>query len=792
MGALDHKLRRDIRGSAGILMTVVAIIAVGTGSFTGLLSIQRILQNSQRDYYRQYRFADVWIDLKKMPLTAMPHVADVPGIAAVESRVVFDVILDMRETPAPVTGRLISVPARGFDRVINGVHLVRGSGFSDSGDEEVIVGESFARAHHLQPGDRIEMILNRRKESFVIVGTAISPEYIYVIQGFGSIAPDPEHFGILYIKEDYARQTLGFRNAANQVVGQLVPGYEQDVDVMLEQMERRLAPYGVLSAISRQLQASNRFLSDEIRSLGITAMIMPSIFMFVAVMVLNVLMTRFAQGQRTIIGTLKAIGYSNWRIVEHYLSFGLIVGVAGGTLGIVLGLAIARGLMQIYKGFFQFPTFHYQVYLDLLLAGMVLSIVFAVAGTAKGVWRVLQLHPAEAMRSRPPERGGAIVLERFGPLWRRLGFRTHIALRSLFRNYGRTVTAIISTMLATAIIFAALTMRHSMSYLVEYQFERIGHSDVDLALRDARNREALYEARRLPGVQYAEPVFSLAADLRLGRASRRMSIAGLVPDHRLTTPLDDRNQPIEIPRAGLALTEKLAELLGARVGDKLELTPVLGHRLPRSVPVVSVVHEYMGLGAYADAGYLAGLVNEPPALNSIQLAVEPTRFNDLYAAVRQLPDVSGVTVRSQTKANIVDTILRTMIFSLTLIILFAGVIAFGSILNASLIEIADRTRDVATFRVLGYNPWQVAGIFFRENAMIFGAGLALGIPFGYLMVQIISRVYNTELFRMPVILSTNVTLLAAGFVSLFVLMAQWFVYRQIRQLDWLAGVQTKE
>ncbi len=789
---MDHKLWRDVRGSVGILLSVVAIIAVGVGSFTGLLSTQRILHNAQSDYYRQYRFADFWVDMKKMPLSAVPRVEHIPGVAAAESRVVYDVVLDMHDIPEPVTGRLIGVPARGFNRVINGVHLVRGSGFSDTRDEEVIIGDPFARAHHLQPGDRIEMILNRRKESFVIVGTAISPEYIYLVPSFASFAPDPEHFGILYVKERYARQILGFKDAANQIVGQLVPGYEKDVDVLLKQMDRLLAPYGVLSSVSRRLQPSNRFISDEIRSLGVTAMVMPTIFLFVAVLVLNVLMSRFAQSQRTVIGTLKALGYSNWRIVEHYLSFGLIIGAAGGFVGIGLGLSIARGLMQLYKGFFQFPRFTYHFYPDLLLAGLLISLFFAVAGTAKGVWSVLKLHPAEAMRPKPPERGGAIWLERFGRAWRLLGFRTHIALRSLFRNYGRTLTAVICATLSVAIIFAALTMRHSMWYLVEYQFEQIGHSDADLALRDARNMEALYEARGLPGVQYAEPVFALAADMQFGRVSRRLSVTGLIPGHRLTTPLDDQMRPIRIPASGLVLSTKLADLLGAHVGDELELTPVLGSRLPRTVRIDSVVKEYMGVGAYADIDYLARLVDEPPTVNSIQLLVEPTRINEFYRAVRDLPDISGVNVRSETKANIVNTLLKTMIFSISLIVLFAGIIAFGSILNASLIEITDRTRDIATFRVLGYRPMQVASIFFRENAFIFGTGLVLGFPFGYLMVRVIARVYNTELFRMPVIISRNVMLLAGCLACGFVLIAQWFVYRQIRRMDWLEGIKIKE
>lgn len=792
MSALDRKLWRDIRGHAGILLSVVAIMAVGIGSFVGLLSAQRILRTSRDDYYRQYRFADFWIDLKKIPLSAVPRIAAIDGVAALESRVVFDVILDMHDTVEPVTGRLISVPPQGLNRIINGIHMVRGSTFSDDRDQEVIVSEPFAKAHHLSPGDRLDMILNRRKESFVIVGTAMSPEYIYTVQQVSSIAPDPEHFGILYVKENYLREVLGFKDAANQLVGQITPGDEGNVDVLLDQVERQLSPYGVLAATSRRLQASHRVISDEIRNLGNSATIMPGIFLFVAVMALNVMMTRFAQGQRTIIGTLKALGCRNWQIAEHYLSFGLIVGAAGGAAGLLLGLGVAELQMRFYQGLFEFPTLLYHVYPDLLLGGMVLSIVVAMAGTVKGVHSVLQLAAAEAMRPKPPERGGAIVLERFTAVWRRLSFRTHIALRSLFRNYGRTVAAVLSAMFATAIMFTAISLRSAVTYLVDYQFERIAHSDVDLTLRDSRNLEALFDARRLPGVQYAEPVFGLIADLRHGRISRRIAISGLSQEHRLTTPRDATGRPMELPPTGLVLSEKLAELLHLDVGDDVKLTPALGHRQTHDVRITQIAHEYMGLSAYADIRYLTGLMDEPIAANSIQLLVEPTRLNDLYAAVRQLPDISGISVRSQTKANIVNTLLRTMMFSLALTILFAGLIAFGSILNASLMEIADRTRDVATFRVLGYRAWQVAGIFFRENAVIFSAGILLGIPLGYVMVRLVSRVFDTELFRMPVILSGHITLLAMALAALFTGIAQVFVYTQIRQLNWLEGIKVKE
>ncbi len=183
-------------------------------------------------------------------------------------------------------------------------------------------------------------------------------------------------------------------------------------------------------------------------------------------------MSRLAERQRTIIGTLKALGYSDRAVLLHFCLW--VVSVWRWVLwAAALGILTAVGMVEMYKDFFQFPRFVYQLYPDLLLIGMGISIAFAVAGTAKGVWSVLRLHPAEAMRPKPPERGGAIFLERFGLLWRQIGFRTHIALRSLFRNHVRTLTGIVSSALATSIVVLSLMTWDSMGFLVDFQFDRV-------------------------------------------------------------------------------------------------------------------------------------------------------------------------------------------------------------------------------------------------------------------------------------------------------------------------------
>jgi len=792
VAALHRKLGRDIRASLGMLVTVVAIIAVGTGSFVGLASAHRTLTASQAAYYREYRFADFWVELKKAPLSAVERVADLPGIATLETRVVFNVIVDLPGVIRPLRGRLLSVPARGFERAINGICLLRGSGFSDDRGEEVILGEAFARAHGLDPGDRIGLILNRKRESFVIVGTAISPEYVYMVSGEGDFAPDPEHFGILYVKEDYARDVLDFKDACNQFVGQLAPGHVDEVDSLLERIDRMMDPYGVLATTPRERQASHRFLSDEIKGLGVSAVTMPVIFLLVAALVLNILMSRLAERQRTIIGTLKALGYSNRRIFAHFLGFGLAVGVAGGLAGGGLGLALATGMVELYKSFFQFPVFMFRVHPDLLLTGLATSIGFALAGTAKGVWAVLRLQPAEAMRPRPPERGGAVFLERFPALWRALGFRTHIALRSVARNRARTATGVVSGALAVAIILTSLCLYDSLLYLVDFQFDIVSHSDVDIGLRDEESIAALWEGQELPGVDYAEPVLGLVCDLRKGRHTRRMAITGLSANHRLSTPVQADHTPLDIPPHGLVMSRKLAEIFDANVGDHFELTPVRGRRQAVSVPLAATLEGFLGLECYADLNYLSRIVGEVQAVNVVQMSVNPARQSDFYRAIKRLPNGQSLSVRKDAKANIEDTFIKTSSSTLGILILFAGVIAFGSVVNSSLIEIGDRLRDISTFRVLGYRPGQVAGILFRQNLTIFAAGLVVGLPLGCGLLALLSKAYDSELYRLPLVIRPTAVLITALLSFGFVLIAQGFVYREVRRLDWLEGIKVAE
>jgi putative ABC transport system permease protein len=635
--------------------------------------------------------------------------------------------------------------------------------------------------------------LNNRRQELFIVGTAISSEFVYLV-GPGSIAPDPERFGVFYLKHSYAEEVYAFQGAANQVIGRLAPELRDRPEETLRQAEALLADYGVLTTTPRKDQASNRIITEEIDGIATFSGIMPTIFLTVAALVLNVLMTRMTEQQRTVVGTLKALGYSDRQVFLHYLKFGLFIGTLGGIGGCIAGYYLAGWLTGIYGQFYEFPNLVNRFYPGVSLWGLAISLGCAVLGTFNGARGVLKLTPAAAMRPKPPVQGRKILLERMSWFWGRLGAAWRTVLRAAFRNRFRTISGIVAAALGTCILVTGLMMMASMYHLIEFQFQRIQRADLDLVFKDERGIDAVLEARRLPGVDHVEPVFEMPCTFTNGPYRKRGAVTGLVAGARLTVPRDAQGEPIRVAPVGLTMSRMLADILHVGPGDTLTVRPVRGERRDLVVPVSAITDTYLGLSVYADFDYVNRLLGEEFAVSGLQLAVDgtPENYRALHRELKEMPAIQSVSARQGRIKNIMDTIIATQKTFIGVLVVFAGIIFFGSVLNASLISLAERQREVATLRVLGYTPWQIGGLFFRETVVINAIGTVLGLPLGYQLSVIIMDAYANELFRIAVATPLWIWVTTLTLAVVFVLVAHAFVQRSIHQMDWLDALKVKE
>ena len=792
MSVLDRKLRRDVKASGMLLLAITSIVAVGVACYVSMGSAYNNLTEAKRRYYRQCRMADFSIELKKVPLAELDPVAKLAGVSEIRPRIQFYATVNLDDVSEPLNGMVLSLPDR-REPIINDIVLQRGSYFTDRRQNEVIVNEAFAEYHKLKPGQWIEVVLNNRLQELFIVGTAISSEFVYLL-GPGAIVPDPQHFGVFYLKHGYAEDVFDFDGAANQVLGRLVPGSHQGSHEILRRAEQLLSPYGVFTTTPLKDQASNSYLGNEIQGLQSFAYFMPTIFLATAALVLNVLLTRLAEQQRIVVGTLKAVGYSDRQVFVHFLKFGLSVGLAGGILGCAAGYGLAEGMTAMYRGFFEFPELNNHFYPGLQFTAMLISLACAVVGSLRGTRAVLRLKPAEAMRPKPPKQGGAVLLERVDWFWSRLSSGWRMVLRSVLRNRVRTAAGVFAAAMGASVLVSGFMMADASTYLIDFQFKWILKSDVELSFKDEHGEDALLEAARLPGVERAEPILNVACSFRNGPYRKKGGITGLAPDAQLTVPRDRQARPIRIPPAGLAMSRKLAEVLHLDRGDLVTIQPIKGLRQQWQVPVAQIADSYLGMSVYADIHYLSRLVHEELALTGVQLATDgvPANTKALYRELKRLPSLQSVNARADMVRGLEETLIQNMWVFIGMLVVFAGIVFFGSILNASLVSLAERQREVATLRVLGYGPWQIGSLLLRESMIVTLVGTALGMPIGYLLAVATSMAYDTEMFRFPVVSSASTWVWTVVLAVVFGLLAHLFVQRAIHRMDWLEALQAKE
>ncbi|MFN5530932.1 MAG: ABC transporter permease, partial [Planctomycetaceae bacterium] len=377
LSALDRKLIRDIWQMRGQMVAIISVIACGVGTFVMSLTTQAALSSTQQAYYDRYRFADIFANLKQAPNTLIPRLGEIAGVARVQTRVVRDVILDVPGLREPAAGRLISIPETPQPD-LNELHLMSGRYIEPGRDDEVLVTDGFAKTNGYQLGDRVTAILNGRKKPLRIVGTVLSPEYIYTIR-LGSLVPDDRRFGILWMGRRALSAAFNMEGAFNDVTMSLMHGASPQQ--VIEDLDLLLAPYGGLGAHTRQDQISHRFLSDEIKQLARMGTIVPSLFLSVAAFLLNVVLSRQVALQREQIAALKAFGYTNREVGIHYLKLVLLVVILGVLLGCGVGSLLGRHLTGLYALIYKFPLLLFSLPPRIIALALLVSLGAAALGT---------------------------------------------------------------------------------------------------------------------------------------------------------------------------------------------------------------------------------------------------------------------------------------------------------------------------------------------------------------------------------------------------------------------------
>jgi putative ABC transport system permease protein len=767
---------------------VVAIaFVIGGGVTTYLVSSATLesLLGTQRTYYREYDFAEVFASLKRAPERVADRLRDLDGVRAVETRVVAQVNLDIEGYPDPINGRIVSLPETGQPE-LNRLFVRTGS--LPERRDEVAVSEAFAEAQALGPGDRLGAIINGRREDLTITGVVSSPEFVYQIAP-GAMFPDFERYGILWMREKALATAYDMDGAFNDVVLTVERG--ASVQSVVGRLDRLLEPWGGQGAYARSEQTSHRYLEQELESLRVMARIFPVIFLGVAAFLLNVVMTRLIAGQREQVGILKAFGYGDVEIGLHYAQFVLVVVALGTALGVAAGSWLGNGMARLYADFYRFPFLEFVLRPHVVAVAFTVAAVAALAGTFRALYRAARLPPAEAMRPEPPPRYARTWLERMG-LYRWLDQPTRMIMRHLHRQPVKALLTLIGIAFSVGILVVGRFQESAIDYMVQTQYGLAAREDITVTFAEPTSRAALFELAAIPGTGAVEPFRSVPVRLRFGHREQRLAIQGLAEERDLHRLLDTNLETVRLPEGGVLLTEYLAETLEVEVGDTVGVQVLEGARPTRELRVAGLVAEYIGINAYMRLGELNRMMGEGHAISGAYLAVDRDERAELFRELKETPRVAGVGIQSEAIRSFYETLADTILIFTFVNTILAGTIAVGVVYNSARIAYSERARELASLRVLGFRRAEVSYILLGELALLTLLALPLGFVLGWALCWFFAASLQSDIYRVPLVVERSTFAFAATVVLAAAAASGWLIRRKVDRLDLIGALKTRE
>lgn len=787
MHALDRKLLRDFVRLWAQALAIALVLACGVAALLTSFGMYQALSDTRAAYYERNRFADLWAPARRAPLTLLPEIAAIPGVRSAEARIEGLVTLDIPGREETAVGRVLSLPESG-EPLLNLPLLRRGRLPEADAPDEVAVTQAFAAANRMGPGDSFFANLNGTRRELTITGTVLSPEFVFTL-GPGAMMPDNKGFGVIFMPERAAAAAFDMQGAFNSLVLGLYTGTREEG--VIDRIDAALAPYGGTGALGRDRQISNSFLSSELDQLWTMTVVLPPIFFGVAAFLVNMVLGRIVALERSEIGLLKALGYSNRAIAQHYLMLAGLTAVVGVLIGWGAGAWLAQGLARLYARFYDFPYLIFRGSWTIYVTAALIGIGSAAFGALRVALRAARLPPAVAMQPPAPPHFRQGFTDRLMARLR-LSQPAMMILRSITRWPVRAASNALGLSMSVAVLAAASFFNDATDKMIDTTFTLANRQDAILIFTENRPEAVLDAVARLPGAMAIEGQLVEPVVLRHGHLKKYVSLEGRRPDADLARIAGGSGRIVSAPPGGLVLAARLARHLGVAVGDTVEVEFLAGRREHASLPVAATLEQYVGLGAYMDFEALNALRRQAPQVSVANLSLDAGQRSAFHRALAAMPALAGTAMLSDMRRSFEATIEQNIAITATVYTVIAMLITVGVTYNGARIQLSERARELASLRILGFSRGEVSFILVGEVMVL----ALLAQPFGWLaglgIAWAFTQGIQSDLYEIPFVVEPSTFARASLVVLLTALGSALVVRRRIDRLDLVAVMKTRE
>jgi len=792
MSILGKKLWRYIKRNMGQFLAVATVVMAGIIVYIAMSSSYFILSQSREQFYRENNFADYYFQVVKAPEGIVKQLEMLTGVKRVTGRVQRDLSI-IKENGERGTARVVGYNLP-MEKELNRLTVVQGRSFTDnqgSSTAEVVLDPNFLAANNLGWGDQVTVVVDGKEVYFTVVGSAISPEFIYAMKDSADILPDPKQFGIFMLENRQTQQILNMSGQINQVLLEFTPGADQTQ--VVEAAKAILQPYGVLSSYPRHDQLSHAILQGELDQLRSVTLFLPIIFLGIAAAIQFVILRRLIRAQRTQIGIMKAIGYDNLRIMLHYSSYAVAISLTGALAGTWLGTILSGSIAQMYASFFNLPGLTEGYNLQAIVSGLILSLSIGTIAGVSASRSVLNINPAEAMRPEPPRSSGQSIVEKWPLLWHKLTPAWKMTLRNMGRNRGRFGVTVLGVVFAVGLLVISFFTNDAVDYIMQRYFYEGQSYDLSIRFNSLLQESELLNISRLEGVQKVEAFLELPVKIHYGGRTEDEVLIAYPCDLTMKKLESGTGEPILVPTEGILINSRTAAKLGVQRGATVEVETLLpiGPAHFDNVEILGETRQLIGGGSYIELQQANLILQERNLISGAMLKVEPAKLSMVETEINKMLGVASVLSRQKELQNF-EKNLESMIYSIALMVLFAIVLGYAIVYNSSVMNYAERQREIACLRVMGYTSREASSLLLNENILHSIIGVLLGLPFGRFVAQAYVQSVSTDLYTLPVVIYPLTYLFSAVGGIIFIGLAYRVATKGIKNLDLVATLKNND
>lgn len=709
MKMLFKKMLRDFKDHKIQFLSIFLMALIGVYGFTGISGEVVGLVDVSTHYYEDTNLADGWVYGEDLDNETFSDIRNMDEIKDAQREMVVNTVANYSSDP-DITLHIVEGKQK-----ISKFHLFKGTDFDENDKEGIWIDKRFADGRNLDIGDKISLKFDGKKVSKTIKGIMYSPEYVYYIQE-GSLLPDFSQVGYAYMPSKGADFDIEYNTITLDAYDELE---EKDFKSKLEET---LGQKAYVQFLPRENNVGVKTLQDEIDQHQMFSAIFPSIFVLVSILTLVTTMSRVISAQRIQIGTLKAMGFGNKSIILHYLSYGFVLSLAGSIIGLVLGpMTIPYLFYPTMSSTYSLP--HWGPSWDIsffAVAGII--VLFSVLASFISVKGISDENPAETIRPKAPKIVSSGFIERT-KFWKKFSFNERWNYRDAKRNKIRAIMSVFGVFACALLVMSAFGMCDSINDVEDWQYDQIYNFNSKLILNenitDSQLNNVLDETN-------GEGIMEETIELKY-KGSKKAGTLTVMNHTELYRITDGNRNYIQLDPDGIAISDKMAEVLGVKVGDK-----VRWHVAGNPKWIDSEITETYSIP------FGQGMVMSPKVFDkeggddynySTNVVLTKKNVNRNYTGV------NSITTREDIRKGW-DTMTEALNIMVSVLTAFAVVLAVVVLYNLGLLSFTEIQRELATLKVLGFNSKSLRRLLLTQNLWFSTIGFLLAIPGAYILMGI--------------------------------------------------------